>query len=42
MKDKLFKEKERKASDNISKLFNPKNQFKRTQKAILDSIFGEK
>ena len=41
MKNKDFKKEERKAGENISKLFNPNNQFKRTQKAILESIFGK-
>jgi hypothetical protein len=36
-----FKEKEKRANENISKIFNPDNQFKRTQKAILKSIFGD-
>lgn len=36
-----FERREREASENISKIFNPNNKEKRRNKEILDSIFGE-
>lgn len=38
MKEKE-RERHRKASENISKIFNPDNKYKRTQKKILKDIF---
>jgi len=32
-------EKQKQASENISKIFNPNNKFKRVQNEILESIF---
>lgn len=40
MTNKSFRKKERKAEENISKIFNPENKYKRTQKKILKSVFG--
>jgi hypothetical protein len=40
MKDTEFKRKEKITDDNISKIFNPENKYKRTQKEILKNIFG--
>jgi hypothetical protein len=37
--NKEFKKKEQQASNNLSKLLNPNNAYKRKQKDILKSIF---
>jgi hypothetical protein len=38
---KQFRKREREASKNISKIFNPNNKERRKNKEILDSIFGD-
>jgi hypothetical protein len=40
MTKRSFRKKEKQADENISKLFNPEDKYKRTQKEILKSIFG--
>jgi len=39
--DVAFKQIEKQADENISKIFNPENAYKRKQKEILREIFGE-
>jgi len=36
-----FRQVEKQADANISKIFNPENAYQRQQKAILASIFGD-
>jgi len=36
-----FRKKEKQASENLSKILNPNNKFKRRQKAIIKSIFSK-
>ena len=36
-----FKQVQKQADENISKIFNPENAYQRQQKAIIASIFGE-
>lgn len=38
---KRFKKEVKKADENISKIFNPNNVFKRRQKEILKNIFNK-
>lgn len=38
-KTNMENEKQKQASENISKIFNPNNKFKRVQNEILESIF---
>jgi hypothetical protein len=41
MERQTFRESEKQADVNISKIFNPENAYKRKQKEILNNIFGD-
>jgi len=35
-----FRKKQKQASENLSRILNPNNKYKRQQKALLKAIFG--
>ena len=41
MEKRQFKELEKQADKNISKIFNPEDAYQRKQKEILRAVFGE-
>jgi hypothetical protein len=40
MTKRSFRKKEKQTDENISKIFDPEDKFKRKQKEVLENIFG--